>query len=164
MLPVADLLGAITEPKSNSFVSAAPVRNRDTLLGSHADIHRVADRRPERRVHAGKQDKVTDFDLEIQAVAEKGLGEHRPRVKIVAIGRLLRLFRQLDILGPHRHHDRVVRCQALDASHVEVAQRGANPAATLAATRKDDGIEKVRGADEIGDEPVARAHHRLRHP
>src|SRR6516165_9347301 len=100
MLPVADLLGAITEPKSNSFVSAAPVRNRDTLLGSHTDVHRIADRCPERRVYPGKHDKVTDFDLEIQAVAEEGLGEHRPGVKIVAIGGFLRLFRQLDILGP----------------------------------------------------------------
>ena len=83
----------------------APIRNCDTLLGSHADVHRIADRRPERRMHPGEQDKVTDFDLKIQAVAEEGLGQHRPGVEIVAIGGLLRLFRQLDILGPVVAHD-----------------------------------------------------------
>ena len=34
-------------------------------------------------MYPGEQDKVTDFDLEIQAVAQEGLGVHRPRAEIV---------------------------------------------------------------------------------
>ncbi len=81
----------------------------------------------------GQHDKVADFDLEIQAVAEKSLGVHLADAEIVAVvlvatvliaivlvatvlGR--RLFRELDILGPHRHQNRIVRAQILSASHI----------------------------------------------
>ncbi len=77
-------------------------------------------------------------------------------IRPVAIRLGRRLFRQLDVLGPYRHQNSIVRAQILAASDIELADRGADPAA-LATTRSDHrGVEKVRGTDEIGDEPVAR--------
>src|ERR1700750_2218219 len=110
----------------------------------------------------GEHDKFADFDLKIQAVAEKSLGVHLADAEIVAIASVSiatwrRLFRQFDVLRAYRHQNSFVQTQILAASNIEVADRSTDAAVPTVAGSHHSGIEKICGADEIGDETVARA-------
>ena len=109
-------------------------------------------------MHPGKQDKVADFDLEIQAVAEKRLGVHLPDTKIVAIGAAAAAVptarRPPAAPTPRPHHSRVRRSTHRTLRSPSAVRTRQCPSPPV---RNHDRIEKVRGADEIGDEPVARA-------
>src|SRR5258706_15262789 len=105
----------------------------------------------------GEREAPACFDLEIQMLAEEGLGVDRTSADVVTAAAFWRLLGDFDILRPYGNHYFVVPAQTVEALHFKLAQRRGDAAAAIPDVSCDDGgVKKVRGANEIGDEPVAR--------
>src|SRR5262245_24768798 len=91
-------------PCSSRFSTGAArgqVPQRDALLGTHANVDFLTDRRPEGGVGAGEQYSLTQPDLKIDMLAEKDVGvdDRQAQIARFVSGRLLV---ELDVFRPHR--------------------------------------------------------------
>src|SRR5215813_10808600 len=131
-------------------------RDGDAFLRLHANVDRVAGRRPQRRMRPRLQHNIAHLDVEIQILAKEILGMNGGADDVLAGCALRLLLGEFNVLGTDRDDHRAVLGNAFGGLRLDLAHRRAHQAVSAALERGHGAADEIGSADETGDEPAVR--------